>query len=315
MTILTRFLSSLALAVALATPQAVSAQTYPTKPIQVVVPAGPGSATDTVTRLILKKMEEQGSFSRPFVVVNTVGPLAATRVKDAAADGHELLVYHLGLPGLRAVGRLPFGVEAFEVLAQTGSTRFLVVARAEGPYKDLRSLVAAAKARPGEITEANSIGGAVHIAALSLAEEAGFKARIVNVGDGPKRLASVLGGHTAYTLVSPQEYLGFQGKGVKALAVVGAERSRIWTDVPTTRELGLATDISVDVWWFAPKGTPAAIVNRLSDAIGKAMADPGLKDALDKQGVDAVHLDAAGAKARVQQIDRIVQPMGPALGG
>ena len=100
MTILTRFLSSLALAVALATPQAVSAQTYPTKPIQVVVPAGPGSATDTVTRLILKKMEEQGSFSRPFVVVNTVGPLAATRVKDAAADGHELLVYHLGLDHL-----------------------------------------------------------------------------------------------------------------------------------------------------------------------------------------------------------------------
>lgn len=314
MTSIRSIVSVFAVALALAAPAA--AQNFPSKPIQVVVPAGPGSATDTVARLVLKKIEEQGAFSRPFVVINnSAGPVAATRVKEAAPDGHELLVYHLGLPGLKAVGRLPFGVEAFEPLGQTGSTRFLVVAATEGPYKDLRSLIAAAKAKPGEITEANSIGGAVHIAALSLANDAGFKARVVNVGDGPKRLASVLGGHTGYTFVSPQEYLGFQGKGVQAIAVVGADRSRLWPDVPTTKELGLATDISVDTWWFAPKGTPADIVKRLSDAIGKAMTDDSLKEALAKQGVDAVHLDAGRAKARVEQIDRIVQPLGPALGG
>lgn len=310
-----RLLAALA-ASALTAVAATPALAFPTKPIQVIVPAGPGSATDTVTRLVLNEIERQGTLGQPFVVVNVSGgPLAATRVKDAAPDGHEILVYHLGLLGLKAVDKLPFGGEAFAALGQTGSTRFIVVTAENGPHRDLPGLIAAAKAKPNEVLEANSIGGAVHIATLLLAKDAGYQARIVNVGDGPKRLASVLGGHTAYTVVSPQEYLGFQGSGIRALAIVGPARSPMWPQVPSTKELGLGVDISVDTWWFAPKGTPAAVVAKLSDAIGRAMADPTLKKALEDKGVDPVHLDAAAATARVAAVDAAIQPLGPALAG
>ena len=120
-----RLAAGLAFGLALAAGPALAE--FPEKPIQVIVPAGPGSATDTVTRLVLNKIAEQKSLGQPTVVINVNGgPIAATRVKDATPDGHEIMVYHIGLIGTKAVGKLPFGAEAFEAVAQTGSTRFLV---------------------------------------------------------------------------------------------------------------------------------------------------------------------------------------------
>ena len=290
---------------------------FPEKPIEVLVPAGPGSATDTTTRLVVNKIAEQKSLSQPLVVVNVTGggPLAANRVKDAAPDGYTLMVYHVGLLGLKAVGKLPFGAEAFTSLAQTGSTRFLLVAAETGPYADAKALVDAAKASPGGISEANSIGGASHIATLLLAGEAGFRARIVHVGDGPKRLQSVLGGHSAYTVVSPQEYEGFQGTGIKALAVLGQERSTKWPDVPSAKELGWDIDFSVDTWWFAPKDTPPEVAGKLADAIAKAMADPGLRQAMTTAGLDPVILTGEPLAQRIAAVDANVQPLAAALEG
>ena len=289
---------------------------YPTKPVQVVVPAGPGSATDTITRLVLNKIGEQKSLGQPTVVINVNGgPIAATRVKDAAPDGHEILVYHIGLLSTQAVGKLPFGAGAFEPIAQTGSTRFLVVAAEAGPYKDLKSLVDAAKAKPNTLTEANSIGGASHVATLLLAQKAGYQPRVVQVGDGPKRLQSVLGGHSAYTVVSPQEYKGFQGSGIRALAVIGPQRDTDYPDTPSTKELGYDVDVAVDTWWFAPKGTPGAVVDALAGAVGKVMADPGLKEALAQQGVAQVFRRGPDLAGHIASIDAAVQPLGPALGG
>ena len=133
-----------------------AAAEFPEKPIQVIVPAGPGSATDTITRLVLNKIAEQKTLGQPTVVVNVNGgPIAASRVKDATADGHEIMVYHIGLLSTKAVGKLAFGAEAFEPIAQTGSTQFLVAVAEGGPYKDLKSLVDAAKAKPNTITEGN----------------------------------------------------------------------------------------------------------------------------------------------------------------
>jgi tripartite-type tricarboxylate transporter receptor subunit TctC len=302
-----------AAAIAAAVPAAAQ---YPEKPIQVIVPAGPGSATDTIARLVLNKIGEQKSLGQPTIVVNVnAGPIAATRVKDAAADGHEILVYHLGLLGTKAVGKLPFGAEAFEPIAQTGSTRFMVAVAEGGPYKTFKDLVEAAKAKPNEITEANSIGGASHIATLVLAQKAGYRPRVVQVGDGPKRLQSVLGGHSAYTVVSPQEYKGFQGAGIKAIAIIGPARSADLPDVPSTKELGFDVDVAVETWWFAPKGTPKAAVQKFADGIEKAMQDAGLKDALAKQGVAQEFLKGEALAQRINAIDAEVQPLGKELGG
>lgn len=289
---------------------------YPDKPINIVIPAGPGSATDTNARLVLNKIEEQGSLGQPTVVINVNGgPLAATRVRGAAADGHELLVYHIGLLGTKAVGKIDFGIEAFEPIAQTGTTPFILVAAEDGPYGDLQSLVDAARAAPSEITEANSVGGASHIATLAFAQSADYEPRVVHVGDGPTRLQSVLGGHSAYTVVSPQEYKGFSGTGINALAIIGPERSADWPDVPSTGELGYPVDISVDTWWFAPSGTPTEIVEKLADAIDSAMADPALQASYLAQGVAPTFLRGTELVDRLNAVSAVVEPMGPALGG
>ncbi|MBX3539127.1 MAG: tripartite tricarboxylate transporter substrate binding protein [Chelatococcus sp.] len=289
---------------------------FPAKPITVVIPAGPGSSTDTNARLVLNKIEKQGSLGQPAVVVNqTSAPIAATRVKDARPDGHELLVYHLGLMGTQAVGKIGFGAEAFKPIAQTGSTAFLIVAAEKGPYPDLKSLVEAAKAAPSKITEANSIGGASHIATLALAQSAGYTPRVVHVGDGPSRLQSVLGGHSAYTVVSPPEYKGFAGTGIKALAVLGSQRSPDWPDVPSTAELGYPVDVSVDVWWLAPSDTPPAVVETLASAVEKAMGDAELQEAFKKQGINPVFLRGAPLADKLSNITALVKPMGAALGG
>jgi tripartite-type tricarboxylate transporter receptor subunit TctC len=184
-----------------------------------------------------------------------------------------------------------------------------------GPYKTFKDLVDAAKAKPNEITEANSIGGASHIATLVLAQKAGYRPRIVQVGDGPKRLQSVLGGHSAYTVVSPQEYKGFQGSGIKALAVMGPARAADMPDVPSTKELGFDVDVSVDTWWFAPKSTPKPVVQKLANAIEKAMQDAGLKEAFAKQGVAADFLKGDALAQRINSIDAAVQPSARSWGG
>ncbi|WP_028035797.1 tripartite tricarboxylate transporter substrate binding protein [Chelativorans sp. J32] len=293
-----------------------AAAEYPEKPINVVIPAGPGSATDTNARLVLNAIAEKQSLGQPAVVINVNGgPIAATRVKDAAPDGYEILVYHIGLMGTKAVGKLDFGVEAFEPIAQTGSTNFIVVVAEEGPYADFQALVDAARAAPGEINEANSIGGASHIATLQLAAAAEFQPRVVHVGDGPTRLQSVLGGHSAYTVVSPQEYKGFSGTGIKAVAVMGPERSPDLPDVPSTAELGYPTEISVDTWWFAPKDTPAEVVDKLAGAIEEAMNDEALQDSYRKQGVAPTFLRGEELAKRLATVDALVAPMGAALGG
>lgn len=289
---------------------------YPEKPIQIVVPAGPGSATDTLTRLVLNEIEAMGTLGQPAVVINVQGgPVAATRVKDAPADGYELLVYHIGLFGSKAAGTIDFGAEVYEPLAQTGRTSFLVVVAENGPYADLNALVEAAKAAPGTLQEANAIGGAVHVATLQLAEAAGYEARVVQVGDGPSRLQSVLGAHTAYTVVSPQEYKGFSGAGIKAVAVLGSERIDEWPDVPTTHELGYATEISVDTWWFAPKGIPEDVRAKLVGAIGQAMEQPSLQEAFLAQGVSPVFLSGADLDERLATVGGVVERMADKLTG
>jgi tripartite-type tricarboxylate transporter receptor subunit TctC len=306
-------LAALALGLGLAAPTLAQ---YPEKPINFVLPAGPGSATDTNTRLVLNKIQEMGTLGQPTVVINMDGgAIAATRVHAASPDGYEILVYHLGLMGQQAVGRLDFGVDAFVPIAQTGRTSFLIVTAEDGPYDDLQSLIDAAKAAPNTITEANSIGGAVHIATLQLAQAADYEARIVQVGDGPERLQSVIGRHTDYTVVSPQEYKGFSGTGIKALAVLGPDRHPDWPDVPSTGELGIETSVAVDVWWLAPVGTPEEVIDKLADAIEAAMADPELQQAYLAQGVVPMFNRGEELQKAIDALNAAIQPMGPALKG
>lgn len=302
---LTRTLKAAAIAAgAAALVAAGPALAFPDKPVRVIVPYGAGGSTDIVVRTIVEKVNEIGGLGQPLVVVNVTGaggPVGFTRAKDAEPDGHEILATHIGLIVSKAVGTTPFGAEAFEPIAQTGSVRFVSAVAADSPYGSFEEFVAAAKEKPGTVPEANSIGGAIHLASLGLADGAGYETRIVQVGGGAERIKSILGHITEHTLFTVSEYGNFKDSGVKALAFLGPERHPDLPDVPSTAELGAGEGISVDTWWFAPKGTPQDRVDALAEALGAAMADEDLAANLEAKGISPNFLAGDELAARIDE--------------
>lgn len=297
---------------------ATRAADYPERPVRVIVPYGAGGSTDIVVRTIVNKVNDLGVLSQPLAVVNVTGaggPVGFFRAKDADPDGYEILATHLGLLTSKAVGTTPFGAEAFEPIAQSGSTRFVFAVRDDAPYQSFDDFIADAKSRPGELPEANSIGGALHFASVVLSDAAGYKPRIVQVGGGAERIKSLLGGTTNHTLFTVAEYSGFKDSGVRALAYLAPESSDTVGDVPATGELGLGDGVSVDTWWFAPKGTPQDVIDTLADAIGKAMADPELQANLAAKGVDPTFASGADLVAHIQDLGAVAMSAADALKG
>jgi putative tricarboxylic transport membrane protein len=304
-----------ALGAALAFPAAAE---YPERPIRVVVPYGAGGSTDIVARTIVNKINEQNTLGQPMAVLNVAGgagPVGFHRVKDADPDGYEIMVTHLGVLVSAAVGTTPFGAEAFVPIAQTGSVRFVSAVSSDSPYQDFESFVAAAKAAPGEIPEANAIGGAIHMASLALADAAGYQLRIVQVGGGADRITSILGGHTVHTLFTVAEFKNFRESGLRGLVFLAPERHPDLPDLPAAGELGYDVDISVDTWWFAPLGTPDEVVAKLASAFEAALADPALVASLTEQGVDANILTGDALSARIEALAAQVQEAATALQG
>lgn len=281
--------------------QAVSAA-YPEKPIKIVVPYGAGGSSDIVARTIVNRINELKLLPQPLVVVNVEGGAGAVgfqRVKDANPDGYEILVNHIGLLVGGAIGRVPFGPEAFDVYAQTGSVKLVFVVKDGGEYNSFEDVVAGAKAKPGEVPTASSIGGSVHLAGLLVSKAAGVKFRIVHVGGGSKRIKSVLGDHTGHSFFSTAEYKSYKDSGVKAVMMVGAERHPDFPDIPSSKDLGYDVDFGIDYWWFAPKGTPADRLAMLEEVWGKALKDEALLQALRDKGVAPNFLSGADARTRI----------------
>lgn len=315
-----KIVAKLATAICLAgvTATAALAADYPERPVRVIVPYGAGGSTDIVVRTIVNKVNEMDVLGQPLAVVNVTGaggPVGFFRAKDAEPDGYEILATHLGLLTSRAVGTTPFGAEAFEPIAQSGSTRFVFAVRDDAPYQTFDEFVAAAKAEPGALPEANSIGGALHFASVVLSDAAGYEPRIVQVGGGAQRIKSILGGTTNHTLFTVAEYGSFKDSGIRALAYLAPERSDTVGDVPATGEMGLGDGVSVDTWWFAPEGTPQEAIDKLAEAIGAAMADPELQASLREKGVDPTFASGEELAAHIAELADVAMSAAPALKG
>jgi tripartite-type tricarboxylate transporter receptor subunit TctC len=198
-----------------------------------------------------------------------------------------------------AIGRVPFGPEAFDAFAQTGSVKLVFVVKEGGKYSSFDDVKAAATDKPGEIPTASSIGGSVHLAGLLLSQSAGVKFRIVHVGGGSNRIKSVLGDHTDHTFFSTAEYNSYKDSGVKALMMIGPDRHPNFPDIPSSKELGYDVDFGIDYWWFAPKGTPKDRLAKLTEVWEAAMKDEELQSALKEKGISPNFLDAQAAEKRI----------------
>ena len=269
------------------------AQAYPTKPVTVIVPFAAGGPTDVIARIVGEHMSK--TLGQQLVIENVVGAggtTGITRGAQAAPDGYTIMMGHMGTHGAAPAlyPNLKYDpAKGFEPIGLAAGTPILIVAKKDFPAKDLKEFVAYVKANASKINEAHAgIASVSHTTCLMLTHQLGIKlTEVAYRGTGPA-LNDLVGGQVDIMcdqIVNLVEQV--KGGQIKAYAVATPERSPALPDVPTTKEAGLP-EYQVSAWnaLFAPKGTPAPVVARLTDALSKALDDPATrKRLLDLGGV------------------------------
>jgi tripartite-type tricarboxylate transporter receptor subunit TctC len=304
-----KFLTSLAALCLLITSGAAVAQTYPERPITIVVPFAAGGPTDTVTRLVAEAMSK--NLGQQIVVENVGGAggtVGAAQVAAAEADGYTLLLHHIGMATSATLYRtLPYApLEAFEYIGLVTEVPMTIIGRKDLEPNTLAELIDYAKANADTITYANAgIGAASHLCGMMFM--AAIDTPLVTVpyqGTGPA-MTDLLGGQVDFmcdqTTNTTQQ---ITGGTVKAYAVTTPERNAALPDVPTAIESGLV-DFNVSVWHglYAPKGTPQEIVDRLSASLQTALRDENVMTqfaALGTAPSPEVDATPAGLKAKLE---------------
>ena len=267
-------------------------QTYPAKPVRIVVPLVPGGNLDIVTRAVAQRLTE--GLGQQVIVENRPGAssLVGTQfVAKSAPDGYTLLSMantFAVVPSLVAnAGYDP--LKDFTAISQTCLVPQVFVVNPSLPARSLKELIALAKSRPGEITYGTSgTGGTGHMATELLARQAGIKLLHVPYKGNAQALVDVMGGQVMLMpdQVSTSVTHVKAGK-LRALAVTSLKRSPLFPDVPTVDEAGVRgyEDITFN-GLVAPAGTPREVLARLNAEIGKVVATPDLRSRFIQQGVE-----------------------------
>jgi tripartite-type tricarboxylate transporter receptor subunit TctC len=274
----------------------VSAQDLP-RSIKVVVPFPPGGSADTLLRVVSENMAK--TMGRTVVVENRPGAgtvIANEAVARAAPDGGTVLNIANSFIITRHMRSVGYDPLTFAPICLLVSSPQLIAVNAASPYKTLPDLIAAAKAKPGELTiAANGPGTVQHLAAELFKRSAGLDMTYVPYTGGAPAVNALLGSHVSVVLANYIEFAPqIAGNKVRALATTNETRLAPLPDVPTVRELGLAFDQTA---WFgvaAPPQTPAVIVDALIKAFMASLDAPEVKTTLTTQGLYPVGL--CGAK-------------------
>ena len=255
------------------------AQTYPDRTITMVVPFCAGGPADTVARLVAESMSKD--LGQQVIVENVGGAggtLGAARVANAEADGYTVLLHHIGMATSATLYRkLPYDtLNAFEYVGLVTEVPMTIVARKDLEPTDMAGLIEYAKANKDTVTVANAgIGAASHLCGMLFMSA--LETPLVTVpykGTGPA-MTDLLGGQVDIMCdQTTNTTKQIQAGTIKAYAVTSPERLDVLKDVPTTAEAGLA-DFQVGIWHgiYAPKGTPAEAVERLSKSLQVALKD------------------------------------------
>jgi tripartite-type tricarboxylate transporter receptor subunit TctC len=284
---------SLALgAAALVSTQSLS-QTYPSQTVRVVVPFQAGSATDIVARIIVDKLA--GPLGQNVVVENRPGLPGTASVADSPPDGHTLMLTSNGHTITGIVNKnLSFDpVKSFAGVTLTVDVPYAILVPADFPAKNVKDLIALAKANPGKLNFASSggVGSATYIATVVFMEAAGIEMVSVTYKGAPDSLNSVMRGDTQvyFAPLAVSTELMAAGK-VRALAVTTAERVPTMKDLPTIAESGLPT-FKWEAWFgvMVPAKTPREIVARLNTEIIDVLKRPDVRERLLASGTIPRH--------------------------
>jgi tripartite-type tricarboxylate transporter receptor subunit TctC len=270
-----------------------AAQDYPNRLIRIVVASGAGGPVDITARVIAAKLSE--TWKQAVIVENRVGAseiIGTEVVSKAKPDGYTLLVVANPFTVNPAVfAKLPYDpVKSFTPVTMLTQTPMAIVANPKAPFNSIKELIAAAKAKPGDIPWASAgVATMNHITGEQFASETGIKVLHVPYKDGsPAAANGVISGDTQYGIVGLASALPFLQSGrLKALAVTTEKRTALAPDLPSLAELGVpGIDAAVRVGMYAPAGTPKEIVTKLNAEVNRILQDPTARKQLANLGAD-----------------------------
>ena len=300
-----RFLLAAAL---IAFSTAATAQSWPTKPIRMIVPLAPGATADIVARIYADELGK--ALGQTIVVDNKTGAggtIATAEASRAPADGYTMLlisqgtvVFNIGLyakPGYDPV-------KDFDAVAVAGAVSNVLVVHPDNPAKTVADVIAQAKAKPGEMTySSGGTGTSHHMSAVLFERDTGVKMQHVPYRTTPAGIMGVVNGEVAMGFFNTPTVIGqIKGGKLKAIAITSEQRSELLPDVPTMVEQGVKGYVFNTWMGFAvPKGVPAPVVNRLNAELIRIARLPAVLEKTRAQGIDMMPPDPPAA------VDRLIR--------
>jgi len=302
-------------------PLTASAQTYPSKPVRLMVPFAAGGALDVVGRVIGAKLGD--GWGRPVVIDNRLGAagnIGAEYVAKAAPDGYTLLMSSVTTQAISMslLAKPPYDfVRDYAPVALVASAPLALVVHPALPAKTVRDFIALAKARPGELNYFSSgTGSGTHLAAALFAEMAGIRTTHVPYKGGAQGITDLVSGEVQFafsTMGLAQAHV--QSGRLRMIAISSSKRYPRLPNVPTIAESGLK-GYEAAQWYgvVAPAGTPPGVVTKLAADINAVVAQPDVTERFFSQGIEPVSSTpetfAAFIKASVAKYAKIVKVTG-----
>jgi len=268
-----------------------AAQDYPTRPIKIIVPLTPGSGADIAGRIVAKHIGD--AFKQPVVVENRPGAggiIGTQAMLNADADGYTLMVQSASHAANPAIYKsLPYDpLKDIVDVAMLGMTPYVMIAAKGGAYPTLRSLIDAAKAKPGQIPFASAgVGSSTHLAAEYVAQTAGVKMLHIPYKGSPEAIQDTIAGRTSFYMAPLDAAIGHLREGkLAAFGVSTTKRAEIVPDIPTLAEQGLA-NYNLSLWFgmWARSGTPPAVVQKLNAQVNAVVQGKEVREQFGRIGI------------------------------
>lgn len=266
-------------------------QEYPSKPVRIIIPLTPGSGADIAGRIVAQKLGD--AWKQPVIVENRPGAggqIGTSAVIKSEPDGYTLLVQSSSHAANPAIYKsLPYDPQRDMVdIALLGKTPYVMVTAANGPYKNLKMLIEAAKGKHGEIPFASAgIGTSTHLAAEYLIDLAGIRMIHVPFKGSPDAMQDVLGGRSSFYMapINAGMTLVKDGK-LTALGVSTKSRAEVMPEVPTIAEQGLS-QYDMTLWFglWGPAALPAPVLLKVNAQVNAIVAQPEVKAQFQKLGI------------------------------
>src|SRR3979409_186977 len=267
------------------------AQEYPSRPIRFIVPLTPGSGADIAGRLVAKYLG--AALKQPVLVENRPGAggiIGTQAMLNADPDGYTLMVQsasHAANPAIYKT--LPDDpLKDIVDVALIGNTPYVMIAAKAGAYPTLKSLIEAAKAKPGEIPFASAgVGTSTHMAAEYVAQVAGIKMLHIPYKGSPEAIQDTIAGRTSFYMAPLDVAIGHLKEGkITPFGVSTAQRSSVVPDIPTLAEQGL-TNYNLSLWFgmWARAGTPPTVIQKLNAQVTAIGQSKEARAQLDKLGI------------------------------